>query len=517
MVKLLGLKISYLVFLIFICVLMRTARADDYLQLLTTISFPRDSSNIAVSSITNVGDFDADGWDDMAVGLRASGRLPFDDKVYLYRGGPSFDTVPDLIFIGDPDNPDLCSPSEYQTGFGFIVTALGDFNGDTFEDMAISAFGLCAQDFQQGRIYIYLGGPNPDTIADLTVTGTVWHNMGYSMAGGDFNGDGLGDLLAVDGDYFIGSFHVYFFEGSNPPDLIPDKLYYPDSRISLISGGFDIDADSYDDFVWDMWDGTLPNSLYLGNDTLPDFPVFTGENAIFPPFDISGDSVDDFFLWQDGIAYLCLGGNPLDFEADYPAGSACRGSLFLYHRAGMPNLLMSGKPDWRWPDLRAYHTGLPFDTIPCATFDYGFEAAGQWNIGDINADEIDEIVVRLPLDTTVQHINIYGIVATAVADDSNYGPPDRALLLQCYPNPFNNAVSISFFGPVENGEEIRVEIYNIRGQEIKELNIKGRKGREATVSWEAKDRNDREIPSGIYILRATTLQGHAYTKLIYLK
>src|SRR5262249_31193312 len=96
------------------------------------------------------GDFDGDGYADLAVsaaqedigGLHAVGR------VYLYHGGPGG--------IADRSAPwrILDNPTGQMNTFYGIKLATADFNGDGFDDLAVSA---PYHDSAKGRVYIYLG------------------------------------------------------------------------------------------------------------------------------------------------------------------------------------------------------------------------------------------------------------------------------------------------------------------------------------------------------------------------
>src|SRR5262245_31687539 len=71
--------------------------------------------------------------------------------------------------------------------YGQSVAAAGDVNGDGFADVIVGA----PQSSVGGRAHIYFGGPNADTVADVTLSGTANEYLGNSVAGaGDVNADG---------------------------------------------------------------------------------------------------------------------------------------------------------------------------------------------------------------------------------------------------------------------------------------------------------------------------------------
>ncbi|MFO0625124.1 MAG: M12 family metallopeptidase [Polyangiales bacterium] len=82
----------------------------------------------------------------------------------------------------------------YAEGFGHAVAA-GDFNGDGYVDAAVGA--PRRGDARDGRVRIFLGGAGGLTrsieLAQVT-GGEAEDRFGFSLATGDFNGDGLKDL-----------------------------------------------------------------------------------------------------------------------------------------------------------------------------------------------------------------------------------------------------------------------------------------------------------------------------------
>jgi len=85
------------------------------------------------------------------------------------------------------------------------------------------------------------------------------------------------------------------------------------------------------------------------------------------------------------------------------------------------------------------------------------------------------------------------------------------ILLSVYPNPFNSSTVISYSN-LKGGE---IEIFNLRGQKVKSLDLANRK--EGKVIWDATDAMGNKVTSGIFFARAWTPQISNTLKIIYIK
>ena len=81
--------------------------------------------------------------------------------------------------------------------------------------------------------------------------------------------------------------------------------------------------------------------------------------------------------------------------------------------------------------------------------------------------------------------------------------------LHNYPNPFNPETTISFSLTAENAslnqgyarqaENAEIEIYNLKGQKVRELKIENLKLKINEVIWDGSDETGQQITSGIYL------------------
>jgi len=178
-----------------------------------------------------VGDFNGDGFSDLAVGAPTENLGVGVDAV--------FNTGAAHIFYGSRRG--LTSPSQLvlptdpqENGYFGHDMAAGDFNGDGITDLAVSIEGqnLDTPDGTVnagGRVQVFAGshhglqtGPGFVATLDETQPGTNGGPpadndlFGLPVAAGDLNGDGRADLAVgvsaktVDGLPFAGAVHVFF-------------------------------------------------------------------------------------------------------------------------------------------------------------------------------------------------------------------------------------------------------------------------------------------------------------------
>ncbi len=493
------------------------AFADETMTLIATIVIDQDSTDM--TKLAPAGDFNADGYPDLAIGVKQ--LLPyFSELVYLYYGGPDFDNIPDLIIEGEPQNPNsLCiDPYMDWTFFGWNITPLSDFDGDGFNDIAISAQGFCTDLIDEGRIYIYFGSADPDTLPDIVIDGFEHYEwLGSDLGAGDFNGDGLSDLLAISPELIYADPRAFIYLGNSAPDNIHDWMYQFDDQYfisnSWYQSGVDLNNDGFGDFGISMqsYPDILTVAVFLGNYPLNQEPSFINDDRFVFSDDISEDNIDDIlYADSEGRFHLCLGGDPLDFEPDYYIGPTRQ-------YVGVYSLPYAGKKlvlnNWQNQRLLFYNTGVPFDTIPYNTFEYNRQlSSAKVNIGDINADGTEDLAFKIMNFELPDTVEIYSIFPTGV-EDERYDPEflmDESGLLYCSPNPFNSCTIFMVEG--FRGEDVRIDIYNITGSLVRSLIAVDGK-----ASWDATDNSGRKVSSGIYFARVETPQKSRAIKLVYLK
>jgi FlgD Ig-like domain/Concanavalin A-like lectin/glucanases superfamily len=87
------------------------------------------------------------------------------------------------------------------------------------------------------------------------------------------------------------------------------------------------------------------------------------------------------------------------------------------------------------------------------------------------------------------------VTITGISD--NYSPvPDKLILAQNFPNPFNPTTTIAY--TLAKAEQIKITVYNISGQLVKTLLSAYQTSGNHNVSWDGTDSSGKKVSSGVY-------------------
>lgn len=278
------------------------------------------------------GDFNADGYDDLAIGVPLedvaanAGEIVDAGGVSVIYGSPSGLTASaDQWF--DQASPDMHGTAQPHDRFGFALAA-GDFNDDGIDDLAV---GVPYEDVDgerdAGAVQVIYGsgaGLAPAGEINSIPENQLWYQdvienqgggseagdrFGFALAVGDFDGDGVDDLAigapgeAVSGVRFAGAVTILF--GSPAMGLVgtgAQQLYQGSSpNGSVVKGS----AESGDNFGFALAAGRF-------NDDLRD------DLAVGVPFEDVSVATDDSTIVEgtDSGAVNILYGSPTGLTGD---------------------------------------------------------------------------------------------------------------------------------------------------------------------------------------------------------
>ncbi|MBD3360624.1 hypothetical protein GF366_02355 [Candidatus Peregrinibacteria bacterium] len=285
----------------------------DFNQVSPDILISGENSGDQLGSAVALGDYNNDGFDDIAVGAFNAKNL--DDrtgKVYIFYGRSVWGNQNiDLAF----DNPsrELIGKS-VNGGFGLSLDTM-DLNNDSIDDLFIGApFVSTSSKNNAGAVYVYSGTSKGLSSYIMAVFYGLKNDerFGSAISGGDINGDGSTDVV-------IGAYHAnnedlarsgkaYIYTVFDKfPSAVVNPTHVLEGLVSNSWFGFSVDVgDINGDLFDDIAVGSFP---YSGDKTTSRVSVYHGS----PEFDYIVDTVID-----DPINGILLGANVLleDINSD---------------------------------------------------------------------------------------------------------------------------------------------------------------------------------------------------------
>ena len=293
-------------------------------------------------------DFDGDGIDDIAVGLKTSENS---GTVYLLRGRKDWPAEQPL-----EDSPHWTS-HDPEDSFGMGIAIVGDVNGDGRGELFIGTPGLYFRD--DGHGYLIFGEANPTGgfVEDLLAAGKATRfdalkrhdSLGASVcAPGDFNGDGVPDIavsalaggVELSGESYVlfGGTALQIGPGGRPLELkdLAEKCvrvqgdYGYDRAVNLAPAG-DFNGDGLPDLLVGAPAARAPPKAYV---------VFGGPARVVKLESLGGEGVR--MEGDPALGSHVAGGG--DFNGDGLGDVAVSGSagIFIVFGAGVGATFIRG-------------------------------------------------------------------------------------------------------------------------------------------------------------------------------
>jgi Ca2+-binding RTX toxin-like protein len=380
------------------------------------------SNDLAGGSVSNAGDVNGDGFDDLIIG--AYGADPNGNVnagvSYVVFGGETLPASISLHRLAIDNSGFVINGIDANDGSGYSVSNAGDVNGDGFDDLIVGAlYGDPNGDVDAGESYVVFGGetlPASLNLADLNgVNGFVINGVdagdysGISVSNaGDVNGDGFDDLIIgaiyadPNGNVDAGESYVVFGGETLPASVNLADLngangfvingINDDDRSRSVSNAGDVNGDGFDDLIISATYAD-PNGnvdagesyVVFGDSILPaaiDLSSLNGDNgfvingidaddrsgySVSNAGDVNGDGFDDLII---SATYADPNGN-VDAGESYVlfGGEALPASVNLADLNGANGFVING--------VDAYDRS-------------GQSVSGA---GDLNGDGFDDLVI----------------------------------------------------------------------------------------------------------------------------
>jgi len=403
--------------------------------------------------ISNVGDVNGDGYDDVAIGSapRITSSLPGRVDVF-YGSSAGLSESPSWSMTGD----------QVGSNFGSAMRA-GDVNGDGYYDLLIGASYYDDGEIDEGKVFVYLGSSaGLSHEASWSYEGEQLNaNLGYLNINpsGDVNHDGYSDVLVTARGFDNGRGRVLLFLGSkNGLNNSPSWVMTGDQTESMFGNASvigDVNGDGFLDIgvgAWQYDNGQVDEGrayIYYGSitgiRTQPSWIVESNISGgtwgkhIAPAGDVNGDGFSDILVGSD-----LYGSN--------------KGFLFLGSSNGP-----STTPDW-------------------SSISYGDNLN---TIGDVNLDGYSDVCVGRPWASSATGgvVIYYGSInglsvnpnwsVTGPSTGSHFGFPcvslgdingdqaaDIGIGAHTYPNYLRNGRAYAYYGNPSFFGYVRDDLYN---------------------------------------------------------
>lgn len=227
----------------------------------------------------HAGDVNGDGYSDLAV-CQANQR-----RAIVYFGGPSGPSETGGMAL-------LSVPNAQLTKRLCAFAALSDVDADGYDDIVVAG---------QGQVSVFRGRSDTGAwaaSADIPAPAGATA-FGASLAGGDFNGDGHGDLVVTGGG---GKAYLYLGGPQWFSGTFPDPIAFDIGSGFILPAG-DVNNDGYADLIVDMVSGGATTGqvrIFLGQPSgAPTAIATTITNTDIANFGVSvagaGDLTGDYF------------------------------------------------------------------------------------------------------------------------------------------------------------------------------------------------------------------------------
>jgi photosystem II stability/assembly factor-like uncharacterized protein len=108
-----------------------------------------------------------------------------------------------------------------------------------------------------------------------------------------------------------------------------------------------------------------------------------------------------------------------------------------------------------------------------------------------------------------------GVDTTTTTGIANSSIPDKYILRDPYPNPFNPTIKIEYSLPGQ--QRVLIEVFDVLGRSIRKLVDENQNAGEHKIIWDGKNDSGTTIASGIYLIRWSTPDQMQLKKVVFMR
>ncbi len=187
------------------------------------------------------------------------------------------------------------------------------------------------------------------------------------------------------------------------------------------------------------------------------------------------------------------------------------------------------------PDFPYYEPHeLEFEVVEDETIAFSIEVADEdqdslfiqwyWNsmtfvdsleLVTIRFDQLGDQTLSCEVTDPYSQTRLDWLIHVVPMTEENPAVPEYTWSLSNFPNPFNPSTTVSF--SLKRDSEVRLDIYDVRGRKVRTLTDERYTAGQHQIVWDGISDDDKEMASGVYLLKLTTGEANLLRKALMVK